>query len=231
MRRRHPKTAETTVIPEETIGDHQSFFGGDLGVPGGTHTVSGARAGVSGATSRVPVGAPAFAGRAPVDSDVASEAETIVVRVRKHGRHLTLPVLMLLAIAGAAGYFIGWFPEAWMNLTAFGAAIVLMVLLGIAPILGWLSHRAVITTRRVIVHRGFFVRHRSEISLARVREVKSRQNLVQRVFGSGDIDLLIGADATSIVDVPDVKHLHASLQELSERNYDAQLRAAGRFGY
>lgn len=162
---------------------------------------------------------------APSPSALQAAPETIVARVRRHGRHLTFPVIVLLAIAVASGYFIGTFPEAWMNLVAALGAVLLAVLLGIAPILSWLSRRAVVTTRRVIVHHGFFVRHRSEVSLARVREVRSKQNPVQRLFGSGDIDLYVGAEPTRIHDAPAAKDLHAAVQELSEKSYDEQMRA------
>lgn len=161
-------------------------------------------------------------------SGAASGAgETIVARVRRHGRHLVLPVVVLVAVAAAGGYFIGSFPELWMNLAAAGAAALIALVLGIGPILGWLSHRAVITTRRVIVHRGFFVRHRGEVSLARVREVRSKQNLVQRSFGSGDVDLFVGAEATRIADAPRAGELQSALQDLAERAYAEQVRAGG----
>lgn len=153
--------------------------------------------------------------------------EEIVVRVRRHGRHLTLPVAMLFVIAGAGGYFIGSLPEAWMNWAALAVAALLFVFAAIGPILGWLARRAVVTTRRVIVHHGFFVRHRSEVSLARVREVRSKQNPVQRMWGSGDIDLFVGAEATRIPDAPGLNGLHAALQELAARSYDEQVRATG----
>lgn len=157
----------------------------------------------------------------------AGQAESIVVRVRRHGRRLVLPALVLAAVAAAGGYFIGSFPELWMNLAAAGGAAVLALTLGLGPILGWLSHRAVVTTRRVIVHRGFFVRHRSEVSLARVREVRSKQNLVQRSFGSGDIDLYVGAEKTRIADAPRAAELQSALQDLAERAYAEQVRSGG----
>uniref|UniRef100_UPI003A85EE07 PH domain-containing protein n=1 Tax=Leucobacter sp. BZR 635 TaxID=3378705 RepID=UPI003A85EE07 len=117
-----------------------------------------------------------------------------------------------------------------MNLAAGAVALLLLAFAAIAPILGWLARRAVVTTRRVIVHHGFFVRHRTEVSLARVREVRSKQNPVQRLWGSGDIDLYVGAEATRIPDAPGLKALHAALQELSERSYDEQVRASGYAG-
>lgn len=249
MRRRHRQNnTETTVLPADHPGEHQSFFSGGVGGPsgaGGAGSVGGVpTGGAAGYAGTAGTAGPAGASLAGGDgfgatgstsspygvSEAPAEPEAIVVRVRRHGRRLTLPVIALVAIAGAAGYFIGWFPEAWMNIAAAIGALGLMLLLGIVPILAWLSHRTVVTTRRVISHRGFLVRHRSEVSLARVREVKSRQNLVQRMFGSGDVQLFVGAESTTIADAPDARHLHASLQELSERSYDEQVRAAARFG-
>lgn len=161
----------------------------------------------------------------------ASQApEVIVARTRRHGRHLTLPVIVLIGVAGASGYFIGTLPEPWMNLVAAASAVIIAILLGIAPILAWLSRRVVVTTRRAIVHQGFFVRHRSEVSLARVREVRSKQNPIQRLWGSGDIDLYVGAESTRIPDAPGAHDLQAAIQELSEKSYDEHMRATG-FGF
>ncbi|MGO3146335.1 MAG: PH domain-containing protein [Leucobacter sp.] len=160
-------------------------------------------------------------------ADAHAKPEAIIVRVRRHGRHLTLPVLILVAVAGASGYFIGTFPDQWMNMIAIGGAAILAIFGGLIPILAWLSRRVVVTTRRTILHSGFFVRHRREISLARVREVRTKQNPIQRLFGSGDIDLYVGAESTRIPDAPGVKELHTAIQELSERNYDEQVRATG----
>lgn len=149
------------------------------------------------------------------------------MRVRRHGRHLTLPVALLFVVAGVGGFYIGTLPELWMNLLAAAAALLLVVFGAIGPILAWLARRVVVTTRRVIVHHGFFVRHRTEVSLARVREVRSKQNPIQRMWGSGDIDLHVGAEATRIPDAPGLDALHAALQELTERSYDEQVRASG----
>lgn len=151
---------------------------------------------------------------------VAAEAETVVVRLRRHGRRLVLPVIVLLALAAASGYWIGALPEAWMNWAAAAAAILLALLLGIGPVLAWLSTRATITTRRVILRRGFLVHHRSELPLSRVREVRSRRGIVQRMFGSGDVELVVGNEPPLVLrDIPGPVAAADTLQELIERNY------------
>lgn len=210
MRRRPKAPTETTVLPEQggpvdAGAPAESFWNQDLDA------------------APVPP-------QTQQSEPLSAEPEYTVVRVRRHGRHLVFPVLVLFVVAWLAGYYVGALPELWMNVAAGAGAVVVALLLGVGPLLGWLTRRTVITTRRVIVHRGFFVRHRSEVSLMRVREVRSRQNLAQRMWGSGDVDLFVGTEATRVYDVPRVSELHAALRELSERSYDEQQRLGG-FAY
>lgn len=221
--RRSRNTHDTTVLPEPAA---PNSGGGLAAAP------SSLAPGSFGAGSFGEPDAGAAAWRQPTAAQPGHHAqatplapEEVVLRVRRHGRHLTLPVLVLFVIAGGSGLVIGSLPEPWMNWLAAAAALVLFVFASIGPILGWLARRVVVTTRRVIVHHGFFVRHRTEVSLARVREVRSKQNPIQRLWGSGDIDLLVGTEATRIPDAPGMQALHSALQELAAVSYDQQLRA------
>ena len=155
------------------------------------------------------------------DTTVHGETrEETLLRLRRHGRVLVLPVLVMLALAAAAGYFVGALPEAWMNWAAGLGALALFLLLGLGPVLGWLSNRTIITDRRVIVRQGFFVHRRSEVPLSRVREVRSRRGPVQRLFGSGDIELMVAADAPArLRDVPGPQAVVEALQQLVEQAY------------
>lgn len=145
--------------------------------------------------------------------------EAVVLRLRRHGRRLFVPVLILIGTAAAAGYWVGGLPDAWMNLVAGLGAFVVVLILVVLPLLAWLSQRTTVTTRRVIMRHGFFVRHRSEVPLSRVREVRSRRGPIQRMFGSGDVELVVGAETTRLHDVPGVLKVVDALQELMERNY------------
>ena len=155
---------------------------------------------------------------APLEAQAQPEAA--LFSLRRHGRALTLPVLVLLVLAGASGFFVGALPEDWMNWAAGLGAIALALLLGVGPLLGWLTNRVTVTTRRVIVRRGFFVHRRSEVPLSRVREVRSKRGIAQRMFGSGDIELMVGVDAPIVLrDVPAPADAIDALQELIEQNY------------
>ena len=166
----------------------------------------------------------------PRPAEPPIQVESVVLRLRRHGRALTLPVLMLAALAVAAGFWVGALPEAWMNLAAAGGAAALALLLGVGPVLSWLTRRTIITNRRVIARSGVFVQHRSEVPLSRVREVRSRRTLVQRMFGSGDIELVGGVGGSTVLrDVPGFEAVADALQELVEHNFtQAQGAASGR---
>lgn len=156
----------------------------------------------------------------------AIQVESPVLRVRKHGRVLTFPVLVMVVTAAATGFFVGALDEPWMNWLAAAAALALFLTLGVAPVLAWLTNRVVITNRRVIMRRGLFVHHRNEVSLARVREVRSRRGPLQQLFGSGDIELIVGTETPTVLrDVPQPTTIVDALQTLIEQDF-ARVAAA-----
>lgn len=220
--RRSRNTQDTTVLREPAPNSGGGLAAGSASVAPGSFGAGAFGAADAGAAAWRQ--APAAQSGLPVQATPLAPEE-VVLRVRRHGRHLTLPVLVLFGIAVGSGLLIGSLPEPWMNWLAAAAALALFVFAAIGPILSWLARRVVVTTRRVIVHHGFFVRHRTEVSLARVREVRSKQHPIQRMWGSGDIDLLVGTEATRIPDAPGMQALHSALQELAAESYDQQLRA------
>lgn len=161
-------------------------------------------------------------------SEQPVQVESVVVRLRRHGRRLTLPVLLLIALAAASGFWVGALPETWMNWTAGLGAAAIALLLGVGPILSWLTDRAIITDRRVLLRHGVFVQRRTEVALSRVREVRTRRGPVQRIFGSGNVELLVGPESPVVLrDVPSPNLIADALQELLERNF---IRGATPFG-
>lgn len=155
------------------------------------------------------------------------EVERSILSARRQGRILTLPVLLLVALAAVSGYFVGTFAEAWMNWASGLGALALALLLGVGPVLGWLANRVTITNKRVIVRRGFFVHRRSEIPLSRVREVRTKRGPLQRLYGSGDIELHVGVDSPILLrDLPGPAVIVAAMHELIEKNYLAEGQGA-----
>ncbi|MDZ8201553.1 PH domain-containing protein [Microbacterium sp. SSW1-59] len=149
----------------------------------------------------------------------APTPELRIARVRPHARRLFWSVLVLLAVAGAVGYFYGNLPapfENWMLLTAAAVIVFLLVLL---PFLAWWSRTYVITTRRVIERHGVFVRRRRELSHVRGYSIGVRRGVLQRMWGAGTLTLSNGVDEPlRLRNIPHVALVHEALVDQVEVN-------------
>jgi uncharacterized membrane protein YdbT with pleckstrin-like domain len=143
--------------------------------------------------------------------------EAVVARLRPHGRALFWPSLALIAILGATGYFYGSFDEPWQNLGVLAAALLLGILLWLIPVLYWLGRHYTITTRRIVLRSGFFVRVRQELLHSRGYDVSVRKNAMQAMFRSGDVLINTGLDKPIVLrDVPSANLVQAALHDLME---------------
>lgn len=147
----------------------------------------------------------------------AAPAEQVIARLRPHARAMFWPCIALLAAAGGAGYYAGTLPQLWENVSVVAAAGLVALLLFLLPLGSWLSKHYTITSRRLIVRRGFFVRVRQELLHSRGYDVTVRRNWIQSVFRSGDIRINAGLDRPVVLrDVPHAGLVQSALQDLME---------------
>lgn len=151
-----------------------------------------------------------------VDDGRARPAELVVARMHRNARWLWLPALILVADAGAAGYFTGRFAEPWQNWAVVAGAALVFVLLVLVPYFRWLGTTVTITTRRVVVSEGLGVRHRRELLHAPGHDVTVRRAGLQLLSRSGDV-LIHGAspEAFRLRDVPAATSVQRALSELN----------------
>jgi uncharacterized membrane protein YdbT with pleckstrin-like domain len=143
--------------------------------------------------------------------------ETVVARLRSHGRALFWPTVALTLAIGVATYLFGLFDELWQDLTVLAVACVLVYLLWLLPLMSWLGRHYTITTRRIVLRSGIFVRIRQEILHSRSYDVVVGQNALQSTFGSGDVLINTGLERPVVLrDVPGVDLVHEALLDLSE---------------
>ncbi|TWX40248.1 PH domain-containing protein [Frigoribacterium sp. ACAM 257] len=153
----------------------------------------------------------------PVSTAEQQPREEVVARLHPHSRVLFWPSVALVAVSAAGGYFGSWFDLEWQNWVVRGAAALLAVLLWLVPVLVWLGRRYVITTRRIVLRRGFFVRSRQELLHSRGYDLTVRKNAVQSVFRSGDVLVNTGLDRPVVLwDVPGADLVQATLHDLME---------------
>lgn len=145
------------------------------------------------------------------------QPEAVVARLRSHGRALFWPCLVLVADAAALGYFGGTFAEPWQNWAVLAAAVLVAVLLFLLPLIAWLGRNYTITTRRIVLRSGIFVRTRQELLHSRGYDVTVRKAGLQGMFGSGDVLVNTGLERPVVLrDVPGANLVQATLHDLME---------------
>ncbi len=176
-------------------------------------------------TSALP-GTPPEAGLRP-----SVPTERVVARLRSNARALFWSALVFIAIPGAAVYLFGVFSEAWIRALIVVASILVFVFLVLLPYVFWLNRRYTITTRRVIVRRGFFVRERREIFHSRGYHVVLKRSWLQSAFRSGDLVISSGVEKPIVLrDVPGADAVLETLQDLVEKNQIVLTPHAGSVG-
>lgn len=156
----------------------------------------------------------------------AAPVERVVARVRRHARMLILPTVLLIATTGLTAYALSVLPEAWQRIAVAVVALVVVLLGSFLPFLAWLTRRTTITTRRIILRSGVFVRIRQELLHSRGYDVTVRRSWAQGAFGSGDVRINTGHDHPVVLrDVPGPQSVQAALEELMD---DAHTHIADR---
>jgi membrane protein YdbS with pleckstrin-like domain len=147
------------------------------------------------------------------------EAERVIASLRPHARALFWPSLVLIASVGAGSYFVGQFAEDWQNWAVAAAALIVIVLLWLLPTLSWLAKRYVVTTRRIVLRHGLFVRTRQELLHSRGYDLKVRKNAMQSMFRSGNVEINTGLERPVVLrDIPRADLVQAALHDLMESN-------------
>lgn len=146
-----------------------------------------------------------------------AEREVVIARLRPHARALFWPTVLLLVVVAALGFFSGMLSEAWQAITALGVAAVLLLVGWLAPLCRWLARNYTITSRRVVVRSGVFVRLRQEVLHSRIHDVTVRKRALQSVFGTGDVIVDSGLERPVVLaDVRSPDLVQAALHDLAE---------------
>lgn len=156
----------------------------------------------------------------------APQAERVIARLRPHVRAMFWPGLALIAASGAVGYLASTFEESWTQLLVWAGGALVLIFLFLLPLGHWLSTRYTITTRRIILRYGFFVRTRHEILHSRGYDITITTTWLQSAFRCGTIRLKRGADGALVMrDVPHADTVQSALHDLLEnaRNLTASL--------
>ena len=158
-----------------------------------------------------------YGGRPHMPAPGAPVPELRVARFRGHARRLFWSALVLVAVAGACGWFYDNLPAPFENWMMFAAAGVVVFLLVVLPYLAWYSHVYTITTRRVMERSGILAARRRELAHVRGYTIVERRGILQRIWGAGTLTLSNGVDEPMrLADIPSVGLVHEALVDQVE---------------
>ncbi|MDE0547332.1 PH domain-containing protein [Microbacterium sp. C7(2022)] len=144
-------------------------------------------------------------------------AEMRIATIRAHARRLFWSALILIAVAGACGYFYDNLPaglEDWMLFSAAGAVVLLLVVI---PFVRWRSKSWTVTTERVLARSGVLRVRRRELRHVRGYTIAVRRGLLQRMWGAGTLTLSNGVDEPlRMTNIPHVMLVHETLVDQVE---------------
>ena len=153
-----------------------------------------------------------------ISRKLLNEGEYVVLTTRTHVKALLLPAVVLIIVAGLAGYLTS-LPSgdsAWIwRLVIWVIAGAMIVWFCVAPFLRWLHTTYTFTSRRLITRTGILTRRGHDIPMNRISDVSYEKGLVDRIFGCGT---LVVSDASELGrvelrDIPRIEEVQLSVSD------------------
>ncbi len=161
-----------------------------------------------------------------ISRKLLNDGEHVLLSTRTHVKALLLPAVVLIVVAGIAGYLSslpnGEHAAAW-RWVVWGIAGLLIVWFTVAPFLSWLLTTYTFTTRRLITRTGVLTRRGHDVPLNRISDISYEKSLIDRMFGCGT---LVVSDASELgrVELRDIPRVEQAQLTVSEELFN---RAGG----
>jgi uncharacterized membrane protein YdbT with pleckstrin-like domain len=145
--------------------------------------------------------------------------EVEVLHTRTHAKVMVLPALSLVLVGAGVGAGAALIPSEWRPAGQVGIALVGLLLAiwwTVLPFLRWRSTTYTLTDRRLVTRSGILNKNSLDLPLSRVDEVSSERSLADRLLGCGTLRVRTASEAgvISLVDVPEVEHVHQTMTSL-----------------
>ncbi len=159
------------------------------------------------------------AGRVGLPTKLLGTDEHVVLHTRTHAKALILPATALVLVGAGVGAGAALVPSGArpVGQAAIGVVgLLLAVWWCLSPFLRWRTTTYTLTNRRLVTRSGIVNKVSKDLPLSRVNDVSSERSLADRVLGCGTLNVQTASEAglISLVDVPDVAHVHQTMTEL-----------------
>jgi uncharacterized membrane protein YdbT with pleckstrin-like domain len=154
-----------------------------------------------------------------------SPGEEVKLHLHPHWVVMVFPVFWTIVAAVSVTAAAIFLPVGAGNiaLIAVGAgALIVFLWLAFAPFVVWRSTHYVFTTKQVLFRMGVLRREERGIPLTKVNDVKSTQNLFERMLGCGTLTVeSAGEHGQSVLkNIPHVVRVMNTLKDLVEQDHD-----------
>ena len=156
-----------------------------------------------------------------------NEGERIVLSTRTHVKALLLPAVVLIVVAGLAGY-LSSLPDGdnagtWRWVIWVIVALILVWFV-VKPFLDWLLTTYTFTNRRLITRTGILTRRGHDIPMNRISDISYEKSLIDRMFGCGT---LIVSDASELgrVELRDIPQVEQAQLTVSDELFHGARKA------
>jgi uncharacterized membrane protein YdbT with pleckstrin-like domain len=154
-----------------------------------------------------------------VPQKLLNEGEHVVLSTRTHVKVLFLPALVLIVLAGLAGYLTslpdGQHASSW-RWANWVIALLLILWFVVRPFLNWLVTLYTFTNRRLITRTGILTRRGHDIPLNRISDISYEKGLIDRLFGCGTL-VISDASEEGRVRLRDIPHVEQAQLKVSDQ--------------
>lgn len=153
-----------------------------------------------------------------ISQRLLNQGEQVVLSTRTHVKALLVPVVVLLVVAGAAGYLTsvpdGAHAGVW-RLVIWVVALLVLLRLVLVPFLRWWTTTYTFTDRRLITRSGILSRRGHDVPLNRISDISYDKSLLDRLLGCGTL-VVSDASETGRVELHDIPHVEEAQLRVSE---------------
>jgi len=167
-----------------------------------------------------------------ISPKLLNEGEHIVLSTRTHVKVLILPAVVLIVIAGIAGYLSSlpsgeqagtWRWVIWV------VTIGILLWFVVKPFLDWLLTTYTFTNRRLITRTGVIVRRGHDMPLVRISDIAYEFGPIDRLLGCGTL-LISDASTHGTIKLHDIPRVEETQRKVNQLLSDIHGSAAGHEG-
>lgn len=154
------------------------------------------------------------------------DGEQTVATTRTHVKVLLLPFLILIVVAGLAGFVARQVSDKSAALWAVVIIAVALILLGtVLPWVRWFSWTYTLTNKRIVEQKGILTRTGRVIPLSRINDVAFEKNLNDRILGCGTL-IIHDASEQAGLKLKDIPHIEAFHRTVTNLVFEKQDKTA-----